>query len=224
MLHYHITLKSSNVKTGKIPVTTSDSLTCPDSCPLKASNTCYAKSGNLNLHWSKVSDGSRAISFDQLIETIRQLPVNQLWRHNQAGDLMGLNETIDVNAMHQLIDANRGKRGFTYTHKPLNAENSAIIKESNQKGFTVNVSANNLIQADEYKALNIAPVVAIISDNLPKTFKTAGGNRVVTCPAQTNSKTSCETCGLCQRADRDYIIGFIAHGTSKKRLLSQIGG
>ena len=222
MFNYHITLKSSNAKTGKIPVTTSDSLTCPDSCPLKASKTCYAKSGNLNLHWLKVSDGSRSISFDQLIETIRQLPVNQLWRHNQAGDLPGFNETIDSNAMHQLIDANKGKRGFTYTHKPLNAENAAIIKQANNQGFTVNVSANNLTQADDYKALNIAPVVAIIGENLPKTFKTASGNRVVTCPAQTNEKTSCETCGLCQRSERDYIIGFIAHGTSKKRLLSQI--
>ena len=172
--------------------------------------------------WNKVSDGSRAISFDQLLESIRNLPVNQLWRHNQAGDLPGFNETIDVNAMYQLIDANRGKRGFTYTHKPLTLENAVIIKQSNDNGFTVNVSANNLTQADEYKALDVAPVVAIIGNNLPKTFKTAKGNRVVTCPAQTNSKTSCETCGLCQRADRDYIIGFIAHGTSKKRLLSQL--
>ena len=113
MLHYHITLKSNNAKTGKIPVTTSDARTCPDSCPLKLSKTCYAKSGNLNLHWLKVSDGSRAISFNQLLEAIRNLPGNQLWRHNQAGDLPGFNETIDVNAMYQLIDANRGKRGFT---------------------------------------------------------------------------------------------------------------
>ena len=222
MLHYHITLKSSNQKTGKIPVTTSDSLTCPDSCPLKASKTCYAKTGNLNLHWSKVSDGSRSISFEQLLEAIRNLPDNQLFRHNQAGDLPGFNESIDIDAMHQLIDANKGKRGFTYTHKPLTLENAAIIKKSNDNGFTVNVSANNLTQADEYKALNVAPVVAIIGENLPKTFKTNAGNRVVTCPAQTNDKTSCETCGLCQRADRDYIIGFIAHGTSKKRLLSQL--
>ena len=106
--------------------------------------------------------------------------------------------------------------------KPLNSENAAIIKQANQNGFTVNVSANNLTQADDYKALNIAPVVAIISENLPKTFKTLAGNRVVTCPAQTNDRTSCETCGLCQRSERDYIIGFIAHGTSKKRLLSQL--
>ena len=121
-----------------------------------------------------------------------------------------------------MLFRSKGKRGFTYTHKPLNSENAAIIKQANQNGFTVNVSANNLTQADEYKALNVAPVVAIISDNLPKTFKTAGNNRVVTCPAQTNDKTSCETCGLCQRSERDYVIGFIAHGTSKKRLLSQL--
>ena len=149
MFNYHITLKSANVKTGRIPVTTSDSLTCPDSCPLKLSKTCYAKSGNLNLHWSKVSDGSRSIGFEQLLEAIRNLPVNQLWRHNQAGDLPGFNETIDVNAMHLLIDANRGKRGFTYTHHAPTTENIETLYMGALGGFVVNLSANNLEHADE---------------------------------------------------------------------------
>ena len=34
----HLTLSSSNIKTGPIPVTTSGRSTCPDACPLKKAN------------------------------------------------------------------------------------------------------------------------------------------------------------------------------------------
>ena len=48
---------------------------------------------------------------------IAALPVNDLWRHNQAGDLPGDGELIDKPKLRQLIKANHGKRGFTYSHK-----------------------------------------------------------------------------------------------------------
>lgn len=37
MTNYRFTLKSANSKTGPIPVTTTSSDTCPNSCALKAS-------------------------------------------------------------------------------------------------------------------------------------------------------------------------------------------
>ena len=42
------------------------------------------------------------------------------------------------------------------------AEAKRIIKEANQNGFTVDLSANNLAHADKLKALNIAPVVVVL--------------------------------------------------------------
>lgn len=215
MTQYHLTRISNNAKTGRIPVSTTSSDTCPDSCPLKSAG-CYAKSGPLGLHWQAVTSNKRGSSFESFLESIRRLPRGQLWRHNQAGDLMGLNETIDKVALERLVNANRGKRGFTYTHKPMNAENMAAIKAANANGFTINLSANSLSHADQLKALDVGPVAAIIPSNSPKVFRTSGGHKVVTCPAQTSDRVTCESCKLCSLANREYIIGFLPHGTGKK--------
>ena len=215
MTQYHLTRISSNVKTGKIPVSTTSADSCPDSCPLKTAG-CYAKSGKLSMHWNAVTANKRGTSFDDFIEQIRRLPRGQLWRHNQAGDLMGLNETIDNESLERLVNANRGKHGFTYTHKPMTPENAAAIKAANLNGFTINLSANSLNHADQLKALKVAPIAAIIPSDSPKTFKTSAGHKVVTCPAQTSDRVTCEKCKLCSLSSREYIIGFLPHGTGKK--------
>ena len=68
---------------------------------------------------------------------------DQLWRHNQAGDLPGRGNKIDLRLLAELVAANRQRRGFTYTHKPLTAANVAAIMGATRDGFTVNVSANS---------------------------------------------------------------------------------
>jgi len=45
---------------------------------------------------------------------------------------------------------------------------------------------------------------------------TPAGRKVVVCPATIRDDVSCASCQLCQR-QRDFIIGFPAHGTSKKK-------
>lgn len=70
---YHIVLKSKNKKTGEIPVVTSSSSTCPDSCPFK-NNGCYAKGGPLRMHWMNVDSGKHGIEFSELLEALRGLP------------------------------------------------------------------------------------------------------------------------------------------------------
>ena len=49
------------------------------------------------------------------------------------------------------------------------------------------------------------------------------GVRVVRCPEEYNPAISCVNCGgvsgpLCARSDRNYIIGFTAHGGSKNKI------
>lgn len=73
MVYYHITKKSSNKKTGPMPVVTSSQLTCPNACPFKR-NGCYADGGPLRLHWDKVTSGERGLTFSQLLEELRGLP------------------------------------------------------------------------------------------------------------------------------------------------------
>ena len=190
MLRYHLTAFSANAKTGHMPVSTSSALTCPEGCPLKEKG-CYAKSGPIALHWKKVTEGERGLSFDDFCTLIKKLSCGSVWRHNQAGDLSGSNDIIDTKKLEQLTAANKGKKGFTYTHYPMNSENNInAVKNANKNGFTVNLSANNMNEADKLKALNIAPIAVIMPMDAKKVSYTPEGNKIVICPAQTSAKTT----------------------------------
>ena len=213
---YHLTRKSTNRKTGPIPVSTSSNLTCPESCPLK--KACYAKHGPLAIHWSQVTSGKRGKAFNAFLQDILALPEDQLWRHNEAGDLPGKGDCIDSEKLVQLVEANHGKRGFTYTHKPVldQPKNAEAVKHANENGFTVNLSADSLEEADQLKELGIAPVVVVLINQKGKSFTTPGGNRIAICPNFLDPGITCKTCQLCQRAERKAIIGFPVHGSGKK--------
>lgn len=210
---------SGNTKTGPIPVSTSNSGTCPDACPIKVKG-CYAKYGPVGMHWRKLDKGEskNAASWTEFVKQIKGIAKGSLWRHNQAGDLVGDAVTIDKDSLVQLVNANKGKRGFTYTHYDTigNGLNRAQVKFANANGFTINLSGNDVAHADKLAALKIAPVVVLMPRDADKVSHTPEGNKVVICPAENSDKVNCQTCGLCQIADRNYIIGFRAHGTAAK--------
>tara|TARA_R110000868_G_scaffold165363_1_gene398918 strand:+ start:147 stop:821 length:675 start_codon:yes stop_codon:yes gene_type:complete len=217
MSNYALTKVSSNSKTGKIPVTVSNRATCPPSCPL-LKNGCYAEGYYTQLHWDKVTNGERGTNWNEFINSIKSLPKRILWRHNVSGDLVGSNDIIDAQALAQLVQANKNKSGFTYTHYTMtNNNNIQAVKKANDGGFTVNLSANNIEQADQYKSLNIAPVVVVVPEDCDKVTFTPNNHKIVVCPAQTSDKVTCSSCGLCQKTNRDYIIGFRVHGTYTKK-------
>lgn len=217
-----MTKKSKNKKIGLIPAVTISNDTCPEACPLKK-NGCYADGGPLAMHWMKVSDGNRGGTFSEVIKDIYVLPERQIWRYAVAGDLPGKGNNINGKMLKRLVSANKGKKGFTYTHKPiLHKKNKEHIENANKNGFTINLSSNNLAHADELLAMSTAPVVTIVPHEnlLWKKLKTPNGNRVIQCPAEYGD-VKCETCGngrpLCQRSDRNYVIGFTTHGVSKRK-------
>lgn len=216
IMRYHITLKSSNAKTGRIPVTTSSEDTCPDTCPLYGGG-CYAKQGHLAMHWRKVSEGSRSIDWNALVSTIASLPAGQLWRHNQAGDLPHNAGIIDADKVAEMVQANQGKRGFTYTHHDVetNAHNRKVVAQATLQGFTVNLSANNLGHADTLASLDIAPVAVVLPSHQVTNTKTPGGRPVIVCPATIRDDVTCESCKLCSVSGKRRIIGFPAHGSGK---------
>jgi len=212
-----LTLKSLNSKTGPIPVSTSTAATCPTSCPFQGKG-CYAESYPLKSRWDEVTDGRRGGSFDALLPQIAALPEGQLWRHNQAGDLPGVGDHIDTAALARLVAANKGRRGFTYTHKPMHtAAARRAVAKANAGGFTVNLSANNLAHADTLAALAIAPVVVVLPSTVTgnQTLATPEGRRVTVCPATYRDDVTCASCGLCAK-QRAVIVGFPAHGTYKR--------
>jgi len=222
------TTKSSNAKTGHIPVTTSSAETCPADCPFQ-SQGCYAKSGPLGFLWSSATKAgpnatfqngrnqAKTIDWSTLCNLVAELPADQLWRHNQAGDLPHTEGKIDAKALSALVEANGGKRGFTYTHHNPRI-NAKTIKAANVQGFTVNLSANNPAHADELADLEVGPVVTVLPSTISGkvTLSTPKGRKVVVCPGTYREDVSCETCGLCQVVDRKTIVGFPAHGARKR--------
>lgn len=216
MYQVSLTLKSRNAKTGPIPVSTTTRTTCPDACPLKRAG-CYADGGPLRIQWDKVSRGETGHTWADFLKQVQALPQGILWRHNQAGDLPGVGDTIDGKAMFDLVAANTGKQGFTYTHKPMdNLSNREAVLHANASGFTVNLSANNLEHADELAELEIGPVVAVLPIEQKENTTTPKGRKVIVCPATIRDDVSCMTCGLCARL-RDAIVGFPAHGNWAKK-------
>lgn len=216
---YHMARISTNLKVGPIPVTTSSKSTCPTSCPLKG-NGCYAENYPMAIHWSKVSEGRRGGTLEELCTQIHKLPKGQLWRYGQAGDLPGDGTLIDLAGLLQITNANQGRKGFGYTHyDPVIAENATAVTMANAYGFTVNLSANSLEHADQLADLGIAPVVTMLPADADTPVHTPKGRLVTICPASGPNDTgiTCATCAICAHPTRKAIIGFPAHGTGKKK-------
>jgi len=145
----------------------------------------------------------------------------------QAGDLPGKNNNINEKQVKELVGVVKEKdwMAWTYTHKPIyrRGPNNKIVKYCNKNGLTVNLSANSIDHADELYKFKIGPVVVVVPEDCKKGFKTQKGNVVKICPASLSKKINCSICGgksgsLCSRADRDFIIGFPAHGSSKGKI------
>ena len=202
-----------------MPVTTTESSSCPTTCPHITGN-CYAKSGfHLAQHWKKVTSHERGGSWSDLCDYVSSLKPRQIWRHNQAGDLPGDTQDLDSTKCVDLAKANKGKRGFTYTHYDVlnNFQNAITVNIMNHLGFTVNVSANNLDHADKLCDMDIAPVATVLPIEQTTNTVTPKGRKVLVCPATYKDDVSCASCMLCEKWDRNVVVGFPAHGTSKKK-------
>lgn len=216
---FTLNMISGNVKTGPIPVSTSGKETCPNACPLK-NNGCYASQGPLNIHWNKVTSGERGSDWATFLKDVRKIPRHSLFRWAQAGDLVGENDVIDMGALKELTAASKHTRIFGYSHYPLTPMNIEAFKLANDNGFTLNISTNSISEVDKAMAHGL-PVVTVLPsdhDNTIRTLVTEGGNKVLVCPASLGKDITCATCGLCQKRDRSYVIGFIAHGNNKKKV------
>jgi hypothetical protein len=176
------------------------------------------------IHWRRVSDGD-GLEWSDFIARVAALPPGQIWRHNEAGDLPGDDDHIDSVKLFQLVDANRGKRGFTYSHKGIDGyrgTNTLLMVEANRHGFTVNVSADTLAEADRAMSFGLPAVVVLPLDAPIRGNKTPEGRNIVVCPAEWSPKVTCERCGICAVPNRKSIVGFRAHGDRAGQMTERI--
>jgi len=214
----HITEKSGNSKTGPILTTMIERDSCPTICPFY-NKGCYSLYGPCKMNWDKVQ--SRGVDWDVFCFMVEAFKPRSLWRYGIAGDLPGKGNRIDKRKITKLVKTSAKSNGYCYTHKPVlktkfAKQNKELIKYANDNGFCINLSANNLNEADRLVDLNIGPVVVVLPKDSPKGLKTNKGNKVVKCPAELNSDFTCADCGLCAKIDRKIIIGFEAHGAASK--------
>lgn len=205
--------KSENRKTGPIPVTYGSRKSCPPSCP-HYEDDCYGEDFHTSLAWDRVD--TQGVPLPGLVNFINMMPLGQLWRDKVAGDLPGEGERVDPVALGEVVKANIGRRGFTYTHKK-SAQAIKWIRHANEWGYTINLSADDAGEADALAELQAGPVVCIVPMDTPAKTTTPAGRNIVVCPAQLKEGVTCFTCELCQRRDRTVIVGFRAHG-SKARI------
>ncbi len=208
--------ESGNRKTGPIPVSMTSASTCPKSCEFYNAG-CYAEQHLVSMHWRRLGNGA-GMDWDAFCNNVATLPLGQIWRHNEAGDLPGTDEEIDVEKLKHLVFANMGKRGFTYTHKRSNFE---ILRWAVERGFIVNLSANSPEDADGLAKEGLPLTVVLPHDAPSKGNKTPGGIPITVCPAELSEKVTCERCKICAMPDRKSAVGFRAHGDRKKQITSR---
>lgn len=225
-LRFHLTAKSSNTKTGPIPVSTSSRATCPPTCPFLGEG-CYGDGYHLSMHWDAVTRGERGLQWPQFLAAIAELPFGQLWRHNQAGDLYKPGTVTGRTALAQLVDANRGRRGYTYSHHPLTSATVQAFRAATANGFTVNASCHNETKADAAIASGLRAAFVVASTETRPHWRTPDGNHAVLCPAQRSGPQfegmDCAKCQLCQSRPETIAIAFKAHGTGYRRVEAVIG-
>lgn len=227
-LRFSFVRHSQNAKLGPIPSSMSSGWTCPDACRLKDSG-CYGEFGLLAEHWRQLSRGG-GLAPEAFLAQVAQLPKGTLWRHNVVGDLPGLNNELDQLMLARLVVANRGRRGHTFTAKPLGKGVWAALWESTAQGFVTNISCHGLEHLDTLsRRAQVGPgygarlpAAVVLPEDAPDVLTSPGGVPVMVCPAETAQKKTCATCGLCARADRPYAIGFRAHGQWRQRVTALV--
>jgi len=198
---------SGNRKLGDLPVTMTTGDTCPRACPWFGCG-CYAECTYVALHWGRLQKGLRGLRWKAFCQEVANLPAGTAWRHNDAGDLPGKGERLNVGKLYRLIESNRGRRGFSYTHKQLlRRKERDAVRFANENGFTINLSADSPDEADALLSLGIAPVVLTWPVLLPRT---PNGAAVRLCRHQ-ESGVTCDKCLSCIHAERTHVIQILPH-------------
>lgn len=224
---------SSNAKLGPIPASGTSKDSCPPTCSYRPDKEggCYAAYGPASWQWAKLDnpDNDKALTLEQLCDRISKLRRGTLWRKNQYGDLPHTDDDLlDVPALEMIVEASRHTDGFTYSHADVwdYSTHDAIRDANKAGGLTINLSAENLLMADHYFDMAIAPVVVALPvikagtpvEDIRKPVLTPKGRQITICPTYYDESMTCKDCGICQVSHRKAGVGFYAHGSGAKRV------
>jgi len=225
-----LVLRSGATKIGLIACTYVSRLACPVHCSLKRQG-CYANcSLQIESAWNRAD--REGLTIWELTRKLDDLPDGAMLRWAVAGDLPGDGHRINLVELDALARSVKRLKAWTYTHyltPPQGVSvrehlegnlawspgphNIAAIESAQAAGFTINLSADDPRQADELSELELAPVATVLPRNARGRITTPAGRPILVCPASSNEKVNCSSCGFCLRREPGRkIVGFPAHG------------
>lgn len=215
------TPRSKNIKTGNIPTqwigaSRDESKATCTPCPLFKDGTCYSQYGTPaigHVNLNKVDIGKRTLeqSLSKRADTAKYA------RLGAIGDPGSIEAS--VYADHEKTIRNSGLGALSYTHHWF------LPHAEHLKGHAL-ASADNMTDVQDALADGWRVAVHVDENDAcfnGQTIKEApqgkiGGKKYFLCPAQRESKTTCNTCGLCdgQRKTNVDVIVFVEHGSTMK--------
>ena len=133
-------------------------------------------------------------------------------------------DVIDADYLAALLNAvPRNGVAWTYSHFP-----AADIPVAGPGQTVINASCDDMDAAVDALAIGRPAVVAA-----PLGTDWSGGHeyrgvKFIQCPAELADNFTCMQCGngrpLCARAERDYVVVFVAHGTGAKKVGTDCAG
>lgn len=208
--------RSSNTKTGNIPVTYLGRETCPSSCPFLL-NGCYGD-GRIFALAHKLA---RALSLSEARAILAKRDKSAKYlRDRVVGDLVTATGKFNIRHVRDIARLAREHAlvpfGYTHAWRTMTRQDVTDVKAA---GYVLNASCETL--DDVRQAIEIGMPTVITNDDV-REGSIVDGMRVITCPAQTRDNVSCATCGLCAKPDRKVVIRFLVHGPSKVRARSAV--
>ena len=207
-LKTHVTLKSSNAKTGPLATTYREQSSCPTTCPLMG-NGCYATGRIFGISRKFGSENT-----DAVLALITTLKPGQGLRLNVSGDFLAEDGTPDLEyiaACNKVATERPDVKIIAYTHAWRTMSPSDFA-------FGVNASCDTDADIVEARAAGWGTVTVNGDEGA-----TIAGTRIVRCPAETRDDVTCASCMLCAKTPTiATTVSFTAHGAGKKRAAAAV--
>ncbi len=194
----HVTLRSSNAKTGPLAVTYRTQESCPTTCAF-FENGCYARGRIFGIARKFGRD-----DLNKIHELATTLDPGQGLRLNVSGDFLTDAGDLDqeyVDVVNALVRARPDVRVIAYTHAWRTLDPSSFA-------FGVNASCETTADVAEARKKGWGTVMVDGPEG-----EIVAGTRVVRCPAEYRDDTTCASCMLCSRTpDLPTTVSFRTHG------------
>ncbi|NBU33792.1 hypothetical protein EBS40_04130 [bacterium] len=120
-----------------------------------------------------------------------------------------------LDALREAVPA--GGIAWTYSHF-----DASLLPQWAEGETVINASCDTVGEALRAVKLGRPAVYVAPADTATSWPAKHGGIRFIRCPAELADNFTCDNCGgdrpLCARAERDYVVVFVAHGASKAKI------